>query len=95
MKVIENHVNASKQYHIGNTQYEPFTDNIGKLFRSYQKEYGKCISYVYIDNRTGGKSRPVGWVFVKKMKYDDCDKYYLHETWITLVIDNSEYKYLD
>ena len=62
--------------------YEPFTDDTGKLFRSLQREYGKCVSKMYIDTATGSKS--IGWVFEKKVKYQDCNKYYLQETWVEL-----------
>lgn len=60
--------------------HEPFTDDTGKLFRSLQGEYGKCISKMYHDDYTGS----IGWVFEKKVKYTDCNEYYLLEAWITL-----------
>lgn len=60
--------------------YEPSTDNTGKLFRSLQGEYGKCISKMYHDDYHGS----IGWVFEKRVKFTDCDEYYIQETWITL-----------
>jgi len=62
--------------------YEPYTDNIGKLFLNFQREYGRCVSKVYID--TLGGAKPIGWVFQKLRKYTDCNEHYLAETWITL-----------
>jgi len=62
--------------------YEPFTDNIKRLFLSLQREYGKCTSKVYQDTPSGIIA--IGWVFEKMVKYSDCNKYYLQETWIEL-----------
>lgn len=59
--------------------YETFTDNKGVLFRELQKEYGRCVSKVYVDD-----DKQVGWVFQKKQKYDDCNKLFTLETWITI-----------
>lgn len=82
MLVEENYVNQTEGYRIGNSGlYEPFTDKIGLLFRAYQRQFGKCISKVYIDNN-GAKA--IGWVFQKTVKYDDVNEYYLQETWVTL-----------
>jgi len=58
----------------------------GEIFRESQKEHGRCQSKVYIDTEDGPQQ--IGWVFVKRAKYDDCDETYLKETWITLL---SEY----
>ena len=62
--------------------YEPYTDNIKRLFTSYMREYGRCVSKVYIDTPEGTKA--IGWVFQKRTKYADCNKTYLQETWVTL-----------
>jgi len=29
-------------------------------------------------------SKPVGWIFEKRKKYDDSDETYLHETWVEI-----------
>jgi len=63
--------------------YEPYTDNIKELFQNLQREYGKCVSKIYIDD-ANGKAQAIGWVFEKKQKYTDCDEYYLAETWVEL-----------
>jgi hypothetical protein len=98
MLIEEVWINKSKNWNIGNSgQYEPFTDDLGMLYRHLQKEYGRCISKIYIDTKDGAK--PVGWVFEKKVRYSDCDDTYLQEAWVTLyeskptVIQN--YKFLE
>ena len=63
--------------------YEPYTEDLGELFRSLQREYGRCVSRVYQDNCLDGTSWVNGWVFEKKHKYNDCNEYYLAETWVT------------
>lgn len=80
----EQWVNKSKGYRVGETEwYESFTDNEGVLFRDLQIEFGRCTGKVYID-LPRQESRPIGWVFLKKVKYDDTEEYYLQETWIDL-----------
>ena len=63
--------------------YETYTDDLGELFKSLQREYGRCVSKVYNDNCLDGTVWSNGWVFEKRRKYDDCNEYYLAETWIT------------
>ena len=83
ISIKETWVNRTKNYIVGETEYyESFTDNVGQLFRSLQKEFGRCTSKVYID--LPNEVNPVGWVFVKMVKYDDTDDYYLQETWVTV-----------
>ena len=62
--------------------YEAFTTDKVQLFRSLQREHGRCTGYIYIDTKTGRQK--IGWVFEKRVKYDDCNEYYIQETWITL-----------
>jgi hypothetical protein len=64
-------------------KYEPFTDDTGKLYRAMVKEYGRCTGHVYIDTKDKG-TKVIGLVFIKRQKYDDCDKTFLLETWVTL-----------
>lgn len=69
--------------------YETFTDNPGKLFRALRREYGRCTGSVHIDTKEG-KTRRIGWVFVKRAEYADHfyrghkPDTYLQETWISL-----------
>lgn len=62
--------------------YETFTDDVGKLYRHCLKEYGRCTGKVYIDTDAGTKA--IGWIFLKRQKYEDCNETYLLETWVTL-----------
>ena len=61
--------------------YETFTNDRGELYRSLQKEYGRCISKVYVGETD---IKEIGWVFVKREMYNDCNETYLQETWITV-----------
>jgi len=82
--IKETWVNQTKGYQCGDSGlYEPFTDNIGKLFRALQKEFGKCVSSMYI-GKNNTDSQKIGWVFEKKMKYTDTKETYIQETWVEL-----------
>jgi len=50
------------------------------VYKAAMREYGRCSSKVYIDNN--GKTKSIGWVFQKRVKYEDCKETYLQETWI-------------
>lgn len=89
MKIKETYVNkdpqdSDKDRIYGETEwYEPFTDDIGMLYRSLLKEYGRCTGKVYQDGQDG-KPFQCGWVFLKRAQYQDCNETYLQETWITV-----------
>lgn len=90
MLIQESYINATKGYRFGDSdQYESFTDDIKTLFQSLQREYGRCVSRVYVDRE--GQTQPiaVGWVFQKRMQYEDArnnhqESYYVREVWIML-----------
>ena len=83
ISIKETWVNRTKNYIVGETEYyESFTDCIGDLFLSLQREFGRCTSKVYLD--MPNEAKPIGWVFIKRVKYDDVDQYYLQETWVRL-----------
>ena len=63
--------------------YESCYDAPGEVYKALQKEYGRCTGKEYIDG-PDGKSVHVGWVFQKRKQYEDCNKTYLAETWVTL-----------
>lgn len=75
-------INTDKNY-----IYESFTIAIDKdttkqqLFKQLMAEYGKPVSKVYIGNT---KPIAIGWVFHKRIQYDDCNKTFLQETWVSL-----------
>src|SRR6266581_7034903 len=63
-------VNETKHYHLCDPSFEETRfDDMGELYRSLVKEYGKCVSKQYID--INGKSTQIGWVFEKRVVYDD------------------------
>jgi len=77
-------LNKTLSYSCGESDvYETFTSNKGELFRHLQKEYGRCISKLYIDSRPD-KEKVVGWVFEKRTNYTDVKKTYLLETWVSI-----------
>ncbi len=92
------HINKNK-----NAITDEYTDNIEdttinnlkELYRFGLKKYGRCISKIYIDNKEG-KASHIGYVFIKKLKYEDCNEYFLSETWISLehYIETVEREYL-
>lgn len=90
LKIQEIFVNLDKGYRFGESDwYEPYTDDLGQLYRSLRCEYGRCIGKVYVDLREGG-AQPVGWVFRKRMEYEDAHRIsdpekrtYLRETWVS------------
>ena len=63
--------------------FETFTDDRGKLYKSLVKQHGRCISGVFIDKKDGSVKK-VGWVFIKRVKYEDCNETYLQEVWVSL-----------
>lgn len=84
MFIKETWLNATENYICGDSGiYEAFTDKVGELFKRLQKEYGRCAGPVYID-KSDGKASKIGWIFQKREKYTDCNKYYLKETWVEL-----------
>src|SRR5262245_42077760 len=99
MKIKEDYVNATEGYGYGDsmidladTIFDPESPTlIGDIFQASQKEYGRCISKVYVDFKD--KTRPpiqVGWVFQKRVKYEDSKDTYLREVWVTLYDEHYE-----
>jgi hypothetical protein len=88
--VSEVFVNADKGCQFGDSPpYEPYTQDRGRLFRDMQKEYGRCVSSQYLDKPDGTTQR-CGWVFSKRMEYEDYrpsrggERYYTREVWVTV-----------
>jgi hypothetical protein len=91
LEIRETYVNATKEHGIGDSGwYEPWASDRGELFRSLQKEYGRCVSRMYRD--IPGGSPPViavGWVFQGNDEYEDARpswtkerRTYLREVWV-------------
>ncbi len=89
MLIQESFVNRTRGGRIGDSEpYKPFTDNLGELYKSLTKEYGRCTGKVRIDI-PGDGSPAIGWMFEKRMRYEDArtnkpEDYYLREVWVTL-----------
>lgn len=83
----ESFIDATRGYVFSESDwYEPYTGNRGRLFLDCQREYGRCVSAVYRD-RPNGTPAVVGWVFQKRMDYDDARSKadtYLREVWVEL-----------
>ena len=86
LMIKETYVNSSEGHRIGESEWsEPYTDDLGELFRSSQKEYGGCKSRMFADVRLPGDAFvafgvivPVrytvmwcGWVFSRREHYED------------------------
>lgn len=68
--VRANYTNETDGHHIGEDPWcESFTDDRKRLFRFCQKEYGRCVSSVYVDAHDG--PRKVGWYFERREEYQD------------------------
>lgn len=82
MLIQETYVDTDRHSILGESElFEPFTSNIGPLFIALAKEYGRCVNKIYIEN---GKRKAVGWVFSKRVKYEDSNDTYIQEVWVTL-----------
>ncbi len=55
----------------------------GGIYRYASREHGRCVSKMYRD-RDDGPPLHVGWVFIKRDRYDDVDETFLCETWVTV-----------
>jgi hypothetical protein len=89
LMIQETYVNRTRDLIYGEGEpYEPFTDDIGRLFRNLQAEYGRCRSSVYVDRPDGsGNTDRIGWVFESRQRYEGSGpaEYYLREVWVTLL----------
>ncbi len=76
---IENCIIGEESIDIDDT----IIDNMSDLYKSGLREFGRCTSKIYID-LPDGTVKHTGYTFEKRAKYDDCNKYYLQETWLTI-----------
>lgn len=82
--IEENWIDRTRNLQCGESGvYESRYETTGELYRGLIKEYGRCAGKVYIDLKTGGR-KCVGWVFVKRQKYEDANETYLMETWVSM-----------
>lgn len=81
--VEESYVNVTKGVRYGESGLIESFDTPGEIYRACLGEYGRCIGRMYID-RTDGGVQHVGWVFQKRVKYDDSRDTYLREVWVSV-----------
>lgn len=63
-----------------------FDDNQRRaLFKSLSKEFGRARA-MWVDKPGGGGRVQAGWVFEKRVRYEDCKDTYLRETWVEVSI---------
>lgn len=69
--------------------YETAYETPGDLFRALAgrgsrrwEKMGRCTGKVYVDE--DGRAQHVGWVFLRRQRYDDSPETYLQETWVTV-----------
>lgn len=99
--MTEKYINKTEGYGFGDSgdePYETFSAFPGELYRASRNEYGRCTGKVYAD-REDGSTIHVGWVFEKKMTYDDfmSKETYIREVWVTLYTkgDDGYYRYAE
>ena len=94
IEIRETFINQTGGYSFGHSDwYKPLTNDIGDLYRFLVKEFGRCISKMYIDRlQVNGRMAEIhcGWVFAKRMKYEDSKDTYLREVWVS--VRNAETK---
>jgi hypothetical protein len=74
-------VNETKGYRFGSSGvFETSAETVGELYRDMRREYGRCTGKVYIDT-ADGRAKAIGWVFVKREKYEDTGEPFLMSTW--------------
>jgi hypothetical protein len=79
-------VDATRDMRYDHSGLEPTDfeeEEAGKLYHALRREYGRCVSKVYMTTRTE-EAVPIGWVFQKKEEYTDTNRKYLRETWVTV-----------
>lgn len=66
--------------------YGRYTETIDgtrkEIFSLLSREYGRCISKVYID-RADGSTAAIGYCFQKRERYTDTGASFLCETWVS------------
>jgi len=77
MRIREVYVNETTDTRFGDSGwYEPWTEDKGKLFRSYQQEFGGCVSMEYRDVRLSRESTMVAFgvtvVIPARWRIDTC-----------------------
>jgi hypothetical protein len=90
--VEETFVNKTDNYLVNsNGYYESYFKTSYELYKFCKKEYGKCISKVYVDI-PDGTADTIGWVFEKKQKYERSNEHYIQQVWVCWKLCKKEIK---
>lgn len=74
-------VNRTENHQLGESGiYETYFTNISQAYAECIKSYGRCVGKIYVDSPEK-KAMHIGWVFRKREKYEDCNEYFVKETW--------------
>lgn len=76
----ETYVNETEGHSFGQSPWLDFEGTHGELFRACKREYGRATN-MYADLKDG-RTIQTGWVFSKRMTYDDVDETYIREVWV-------------
>lgn len=86
--VKESFINADRNALFGEADwYEAYENTPGELYRAARSKYGRCVSKIY-DDADAHLGRFHGWVFHKRMNYEDAhrlpraERTYLREVWV-------------
>jgi len=85
-QIREVYINKTEKYRIGEDtikQEDTEIKTLSDLFKYGKKNYGRCISKVFIDS-DDGKTIHIGYVFEKKDKYTDTKDDFIKEVWVTI-----------
>lgn len=85
--IQESFMNETKGYRFGDGPWiDSECETVGELFRNLSREYGRCISKMYV-----GEGQQVGWVFEKRCEYDDAyrindkkERTYIRHVWVSV-----------
>jgi hypothetical protein len=58
--------------------------SLQEVFGNLREEFGRCTGKVYIDKKDE-TTRSIGWIFEKRERYEDNDKPFILETWVTIL----------
>ncbi len=86
MKIQISNIDRDKGYIYSEYSYRIDKKSRLALFRMFSREFGRCMSKVYV-----GQGTPVGWCFEKKSRYENTNKPFVMETWVTI----TEYRHVD
>lgn len=80
--IREEYVNRTENARYGFTgKTETGHMDVTSLYNDLKAEYGRPKK-MFITNADGTDDVQTGWVFTKKMKYDDCKDTYVREVWV-------------